>query len=74
MSFVQLFAKIPWKNVIGYAPEIVGVAQKIYEDVRKTGSATWRARWGSCPLHWASSPGASPWPLTPLEFFAKVST
>jgi uncharacterized protein (UPF0264 family) len=36
MSFIQLFAKIPWKHVIGYAPEIVGVAQKIYENVRKT--------------------------------------
>lgn len=36
MSFVHLFAKIPWRHVIGYAPEIVGVAQKIYENVRKT--------------------------------------
>ena len=36
MSFVHLFAKIPWLHVIGYAPEIVGVAQKIYENVRKT--------------------------------------
>jgi hypothetical protein len=36
MSYAQLFAKIPWKQVIGFAPEIVAVAQKIYDNVKKT--------------------------------------
>jgi len=36
MSLVHLFARIPWRHVIGYAPEIVVVAQKIFENVRKT--------------------------------------
>ena len=36
MGPIQLFAKIPWKHVIGYAPEIAVVAQKILENVRKT--------------------------------------
>lgn len=36
MSYVHLFAKIPWRHVIGFAPEIIDVAQKIYENVKKT--------------------------------------
>ncbi len=36
MGFGLFFAKIPWRQVIGFAPEIVLVAQKIYENVKKT--------------------------------------
>jgi hypothetical protein len=36
MGYGHLFSKIPWKHVIGYAPEIIEVAQKIYDNVRKT--------------------------------------
>ncbi len=36
MSYVHLFAKIPWRHVIGFAPEIIDVAQKIYDNVKKT--------------------------------------
>ncbi|HSQ36065.1 MAG TPA: hypothetical protein VLQ89_08755 [Candidatus Binatia bacterium] len=36
MSVIHLFAKIPWKHLIGYTPELLGLAQKIYDNVRKT--------------------------------------
>ena len=36
MSVIHLFAKIPWKQVIGYTPQLIGLAQKIYDNVRKT--------------------------------------
>lgn len=36
MSYVHLFTKIPWRHVIGFAPEIIDVAQKIHDNVKKT--------------------------------------